>query len=102
MNPRNLASLLKRFGIRAREIEAKEVIVKPAMVVKNPRVVLLEGQGEKTLMVTGEFVEVSEEDVRIVMEKTGVDEETARKALIETGDLVEAIEKLSLNQPPSP
>ncbi len=91
----NMVPLLKRMGVRVREIRAKRVVVEPGIVVKNPKVMVIEGKGEKSLVVTGEIVEVSEEDVKIVMEKTGVDEETARKALIETGDLVEAIEKLS-------
>ncbi len=41
-------------------------------------------------------MKASEEDVKLVMEQAGVDEETARKALVEAeGDLAEAILKLT-------
>ena len=56
-------------------------------------------QGQETWQVAGEAHEeslgISEEDIKLVMEKTGTTREKAKKALEETGDIAEAIVKLS-------
>jgi nascent polypeptide-associated complex subunit alpha len=56
--------------------------------------------GQESFQITGDISEesgekFSENDVKVVMEKTGSSEKEARKALEETGDLADAIMKLS-------
>lgn len=97
------------MGIKTTEIEAKKVIVETAggkIVVEQPSVTVIEMQGQKTLQVSGKFVEESGEgesgsasdednDVKIIMAQTGASEQAARDALRESGgDIAQAILKL--------
>ena len=56
-------------------------------------------QGQESFQISGDVEEktgaFSEEDVKLVAEKTGKSEEEARSALEETEDIAEAIMKLS-------
>ena len=69
------------------------------IIIENPSVSAIEMQGQKTYTVTGNAVEektIPEEDVKMVMEKTGKNMKEARKALEKAnGDLAEAITNLS-------
>ncbi len=103
-NPRQMEALFKQLGIKTKEIEAEEVTIKTKsgnIIVKNPKVTEIEMKGMKTFQISGEIEEskFSQEDVKFVMENTGVDEETARKALEETGDIAGAILKLQNASP---
>lgn len=107
MNPKQMKRMMKQLGMKMDEIDASEVIIKKSdgdIVVKNPQVVRMKMQGKDTFQVSGEVqegagseaesasVEVSEEDVNMVMQQTNVSEEEARKALEEAGgDLAKAI-----------
>ena len=101
MNPKQLQKMLRQMGIQAKEIPTKEVIFVlqdgTRMVFENPKVVETVAMGQKAYQVVGTpKEEVSEEDVKIVMEKTGVDEKTAREALKKAkGDIAEAIMSLT-------
>jgi len=105
MNPRQMKKLMRQMGISMEEMEGvEEVIIKmkgKEIVLKNPSVVVISAQGEKSYQIVPgdeeirELYTVSEEDVRLIMEQTGVSEEMAKKALEETkGDIAEAIIKL--------
>jgi len=105
VSPRELERLMRRMGVKVTEIECEEVIfVLPdkRLVLKEPRVMVIEAQGERIYQVTGREheearesageVEVTEEDVKLVAEQAGVSLEEARRALEETGgDLAQAI-----------
>ena len=58
-------------------------------------------QGQESWQITGEETEesseaeFSEEDIKLIVEKTGKSEEEAKQALEETNDIAEAIIKLS-------
>ncbi len=100
MNPKQLQRMLKQMGIKAKEIPVEEVIfvLKDGTKMKfvEPQVVETVAMGQKSYQIIGEPIiekeEFSEEDVKIVMKKTGVDEETARNALKKAkGDIAEAI-----------
>ena len=106
MNPRQMKKLMKQMGIKMEEMEGvKEVIIRlenKEIVLKEPAITIITAQGEKSYQIIpgGEevrpIVNVSEEDIKLVMEQAGVDYDTARKALIEAdGDLAEAILKLT-------
>ena len=54
-------------------------------------------QGQESWQITGNSTEEdnSEKDIDLIVEKTGKSEGDAKKALEETGDIAEAILKLS-------
>ncbi len=94
---------MKRMGIQQTEIEAKEVIIRTEdkeLIFREPQVAKVNMMGQETYQVVGEpeerelsaEPEISEEDIKTVMEQAGVDRETAAKGLGEhKGDLAEAI-----------
>ena len=105
MNPRQMQNLMKQMGIKSRNIPATEVVIRTTegeLIIKEPQVTEIVMQGIKTYQVMGEVTErtapakkYSDEDVKLIMEKTGRSKEEVEKALEETnGDLAEAILKL--------
>ncbi len=106
-DPRQMGAMMKRLGINVQEIDnVQEVVIRTPdkdYVFTNTTVSVMKAQGAETWSISGSpevrahevRLEASPEDVAMVMEQTGVDEATARKALEETGgDLAEAITKL--------
>jgi len=102
INPRQIEKAMKRMGMQAVPMEADEVVIKTPekdIVISNPQVTSINMMGQQTYQITGEVEEREHErftpdDIRMVMEKAGVSEEEARKALLEEGDLAAAILKL--------
>jgi len=108
MNPRQLQSAMKKMGIQQVEIPATEVIIKTVdkdIYVLNPSVLKVNMMGQETLQISGQLREqkrvaaaqdISEEDIKTVMEQAKVSKEKALNTLKETdGDLAEAIMKLT-------
>lgn len=110
MNPAMMKQAMKRMGIKPKEIAAEEVIIRCAdrdIVIQNPSVTEINMGGQKTWQLMGQdvvqargdqdqTVEITKEDVKTVVDQTGVTEEKARSVLDETkGDMAEAIMKLS-------
>jgi len=97
---------MKRMGIQQQEIDAKEVIIRledREIVISNPQVSKVNMLGQETYQVVGEETErslssepdISDEDVKTVVDQTGASEDEARKTLEQTkGDLAEAVMKL--------
>jgi len=106
MNPRKMQQAMKKMGIQQSEIDAKQVIIRTEdkeIIFENPQVAKVNMMGQETWQVSGDYEErelstapeISEEDVRTVMEQAGVDEANARKAIEDAnGDLAEAIMRL--------
>ena len=103
MNIQQMKKMMKQMGINIEDINATEVIIRTPseeLIFRNPSVTKVSGRGMEVFQVIGSYevvkkVEISEEDVKLIMEQANVDEETARKALIEAnGDLAEALMKL--------
>ncbi len=112
MSPKKLDQMMKQVGISVEEIsDVEEVVIKTAdaeLVFEDAAVTVMDAQGSKMYQITGtpvkrpkqesEFepeVNISPEDVGIVMEKAGCSEAEAKAALTETkGDLAEAISRL--------
>ncbi|MFH1063971.1 MAG: nascent polypeptide-associated complex protein [Candidatus Woesearchaeota archaeon] len=106
MNPRKMAQMMKRMGIQQVEIPATEVIIKTPeyeLVITNPQVSKVNMMGQETLQIVGVIherplstePEISEDDVKTVMEQANVSEEKARAAIEESkGDLAAAIMSL--------
>jgi nascent polypeptide-associated complex subunit alpha len=107
MNPKKMQAMMKQLGIKQEEIEdAQRVVVERDsgnIVIENPQVSKVVMQGQETWQIVGEAREesaegegISEDDVKLVAEKTGKSEDEARNALEENeGDIAETIVKLS-------
>ncbi len=109
---KGIEKLLKKAGLKMYQLEGVErviiegtderiILIEPTVVeiempnnpkayqVINPKEVIVEKVEKKS------EIEISEEDIKMVMEETGCNEEKARQALEETkGDIAEAILKL--------
>jgi len=109
MNPRKMQQMMKKMGIAQQEIEATEVIIKcpdKELVISEPNVSKVNMMGQQTLQVVGEIQErplstkpdISEDDIKTVVEQANCSEEEAKKAIEEcNGDLAEAILSLKDN-----
>jgi nascent polypeptide-associated complex subunit alpha len=109
MNPRKMNQMMKKMGIKQNEIDAQEVIIRTDehdIVITNPSVSKVNMMGQQTYQIAGQeeireretTPEISEEDVKTVMDQAEVSEEKARKAIEEhDGDLAEAI--MGLKEP---
>jgi nascent polypeptide-associated complex subunit alpha len=102
LNPKKMNSLMKQMGISQDEIPASRVIIEKEdgnkIVVNNPSVTRIKMQGQESFQIAGDISEeenFSEEDIKTIIEKTGCSEKEAKETLEETGDLAEAILKLS-------
>jgi len=106
MSPRKMQQMMKQMGISVTEIEnVEEVIIRTAdseIVFDDAAVSIMDAAGTRTYQLTGtpherarELV-VPDEDIQLVIEQTGADEDAAREALEESGgDLADAIMRLS-------
>jgi nascent polypeptide-associated complex subunit alpha len=106
MNPAKMKQMMKQMGIDVKELkDVQEVIIKTSdfnIIIENANVSIMKVQGSETYQIVGDAKEVPKEleipadDIKLVMEQTGVSEEEARKALKSSnGDLAEAIVALS-------
>lgn len=108
MDPRTMKNLMARMGIKSSEVSAKRVIIESDgknIIIDNPQVTRIEAQGAISFQVVGEVSEstaveppsITEEDIDMVAEKTGVsDRDLIRNKLMEeNGDIAKAILDLS-------
>ena len=107
MDPKKMAGMMKQLGIDQDELEVERVVIEKSdgsqIIVSEPSVQKITMKGQVSFQVSGEVSEeegveegVSEDDVKLVVEKTGKSEEEVRKVLEEVeGDIAEAIVKLS-------
>ncbi|HUC38763.1 MAG TPA: nascent polypeptide-associated complex protein [Candidatus Acidoferrum sp.] len=108
MDPRALKSMMEKMGIKTSEIDATSVVIHCAgkdLVISNPQVTQIDAQGATSFQVAGVVeekevdvsVEITDDDVKTVMDQAGIDdEERARAALKESnGDIAGAIIKLN-------
>ncbi|ELY47930.1 nascent polypeptide-associated complex protein [Natronorubrum bangense] len=119
LNPRKMEQMMKQMGIDVEDIEAEEVIIRTDeydLVFDNAEVTKMDARGQETYQVIGspEQVEsgtagaiagadsdddassaIPDEDVDLVVARTGVSEDEAREALEENdGDLAAAVGSL--------
>lgn len=118
MNPRKLQQMMEQMGIDVTDIDATEVRIHTesgeTLVFDAPEVTQMDAQGQRTYQVVGEpetvdeaeaseseaaeteEASIPEDDIEIVVARTGESAEAARAALEETnGDLAAAIDRLS-------
>ncbi len=101
MNPKQLEKMMTQMGIKSKKLDAKRVIIElegERVVLEPTEVVAVEMQGKRTYQISGtERPEqaLNEEDVKLVVQQAGVDEDVAREALKKAnGDLAQAILEL--------
>lgn len=107
MNPRDVQRAMKQLGVKQVEISATEVIIRTAdkdIIIREPSVQKVNMMGQESFQISGEVEEqsrsaapeISEEDVKTVMEQASVDRKTALQAIQDAeGDLAQAIMKLT-------
>ena len=103
LNPKKMQAMMKQLGIAQEEIPAEKVIIEKSdnsrIIIQNPNVQKVKMHGQESFQITGDVSEeepqIKENDIKLVMEKTGKSENEARKALEQTNDIAEAILKLS-------
>ncbi|MBU1196906.1 nascent polypeptide-associated complex protein [Candidatus Micrarchaeota archaeon] len=109
MNPKQMAQMMRQFGIKSQEIPADKVIIHKTdgstIEIREPQVVALDMQGQKSFQISGTLVEGASEpseteestednDVTLIMEQAHVSKEEAEQLLKEAdGDIAAAILK---------
>ncbi len=104
IDPRTMKNLMAKMGMKTAEIDANLVTIETQdskILINNPQVTRIEMQGVTSFQITGEVtevqketsVEITEDDINMVAEKTGIsDREKIRKALQDSnGDIAQAI-----------
>ncbi len=107
LDPRKMNAMMSQLGIKQKEIDAEEVIIKTRdkeIRITNPSVTKINFSGQDTFQISGdvheseltEASEISEEDIETVAKKTNTSKEKARVVLEKNqGDLAASILELS-------
>ena len=105
INPKQMQAAMKQMGIKQQQIDAIRVIIETPeknIIIQPAEVMKINMQGQESYQITGDSREEekessasSYEDIQTIIEKTNCTEQQAKAALTETGDLAEAIIKLS-------
>ena len=106
LNSRQAQAMMRKMGIKEVKIDAQEVIIRTAdkeIIISNPQVSKVNMMGQETFQIIGEAEErplsigpeISQEDVKTVMDQTGATEEKVKEVIEENnGDLAKAIMEL--------
>lgn len=103
INPKQIEGMMKKMGIAQQNIDAKRVIIEcedENIIIDEPNVVKINMQGQESWQVTGESRTeakegFSDEDIKMVMEKTKASREEVVNFLKENnGDIALAIIEL--------
>jgi len=100
-DPKKIEKLMKKMNMNVNNVEAEMVVIKGKgknIVISRPEIMVVNMMGRDVYQISGEVSEsnrMSEEDIQMVMEKTGKDRETVVKKLEElNNDLARAIIEL--------
>jgi len=98
MNPSQMAKMMRSMGIKTKEISATRIVIEcenENIIIDNPSVTEIDMKGQKSYQVGGTpriESKIPDEDIKMVVEQTAVDEKTARDILIKNdGDIAKAI-----------
>lgn len=97
---KDMSKMMKQMGVDMEEIDADRVVVEIGdrkLVFENPSLSKINAQGQEIFQLQGDYSEqedVSQQDVELVMEKTGASEEEAREALEDADDVAGAVMEL--------
>ncbi|MCL5433868.1 MAG: nascent polypeptide-associated complex protein [Candidatus Marsarchaeota archaeon] len=105
MDIKSMGKMLAKMGIKTDEINANRVLIEcndKTIIVEEPQVVKIIGQGIESFQVSGNIkevesniqVEITDDDIKLVASKANVSEDEAKVALEESkGDIAEALLK---------
>lgn len=103
INPQMMKQAMKKMGMKQEELDAKEVIIRLSdkeLVFHEPNVSKINAMGQETFQIAGEFeerlletkAEISDDDIKVVVEQCGCSEDEAKAAIKDAdGDLAKAI-----------
>lgn len=104
LDPKALKSMMDKMGIKSTEIPASKVTIEctdKQIIINNPQIMEINAQGNVSFQISGDIIEgaieepkaeITEDDIKTVMEQTGSDHGIAKSALDATnGDIAEAI-----------
>jgi len=101
MNPKQMQRVMEQMGIKSQEIKANRVVIEKddgLIVINDPQIVEISMKGQRSFQISGKVEEkqsIKEEDVKLVMEKTGASREKVELVLKEcNGDIAQSIMKL--------
>ncbi len=111
IDPKTLKNMMAKMGIKSNEVSALSVTIHCTdrdIVIESPQVMQVEMQGNVSFQISGrvsekpkspeQSIEISEDDVKLVADRTGASSEAARKALADAnGDIAAAIVDLTGN-----
>ena len=113
LNPAKMGAMMKQMGIKQEEINASRVIIEKEgenIIIENPQILKINMQGNESFQITGDIKEegvsqdendkdkdegFSKEDIEMIVEKTGKNEEEVMDSLQKTNDIAETIMELS-------
>ena len=99
INPKQLEKMARQMGMQMENINATEVIIRSPdgdLTIKNPQVSKVCMGSTETFQIMGDVTrenKAKEEDITLLMDKTGISKEKAVELLNETGDLLLAIKR---------
>ncbi len=101
MDPKKMQQMMKQLGMKMDNIPASQVIIKTEtgdIIVEEPQVVKTTMQGQIVFQVSGNVKEksISDEDVKLIMEQSGVNDKEKIKKLLQqnNGDVAKTIMQL--------
>jgi len=101
VDPKKMQQMMKQLGMKADNVPASQVIIKTDagdIIVDEPQVIKTTMKGQVMFQVSGNVKEksFSDEDVKLIMEQTGVDDEKKIKELLQqnNGDVAKTIMQL--------
>ena len=101
MNPEKMQQMLKKLGMKMDNIPANQVIIKTDsgdITIDEPQVIKTTMKGQIVFQISGNVKQktFTDEDVKLVMEQTGVDDKEKIKELLQqnNGDVAKTIMQL--------
>ncbi len=106
MNPRQMQSMMRKMGINQHDLDASKVVISTDegdLVFDAPQVAKVSLMGQETYQIIGTpklhkkdtTPSLSSDDIKTVVEQTGVSEDEARESLVKhKGDIAAAILEL--------
>ena len=106
IDPKQLKKMMDSMGIKSSEVAASRVVIETSdkdIVIENPQILQIDARGSRSFQIQGEIrevdkvkLDVSDEDLKLVMESSGVDDVSRARAALEVsnGDIAQAILKL--------
>jgi len=102
---KDMAKMMKQMGVDMDELDAEKVEVDlgdKKLVFKNPSISKIDAQGNEIFQLQGKYSEeekssepeIEEEDIDLVVEKTGASREEAEEALKDVDEVADAIMSL--------